>query len=183
MTAQDLIVIGRLGGQDADGWFKAMIKPGYRRDFDELDKLYLIFEENRVFYLSISERKESGRDCWLMFAEDGVSQERKLHREAYIAIDAEEIETDEDSGELLGSDVVWQDSILGCVVDVFDNGAHEVLVVNTALDIEIMIPFVEHYVRPCKAGEPLILSNMTELLSASELSFSDGVLYEEDADA
>lgn len=183
MTAQELIVIGRLGGQDATGWFKAMIKPGFRRRFDHLDEVYLIFEEHRVFYVSISDKKESGRESWLRFAEDGVAQERKLHKEAYIAIDAEETETDDDTDDLLGCDVVWQDNILGCVVDVFHNTAQEVLVVNTTPDVEIMIPFVEYYVQPHQAGEPLILNNMDALLEVNSLAFVDGVLIETDADA
>ncbi|MCB5269937.1 MAG: hypothetical protein PHU99_03940 [Candidatus Cloacimonetes bacterium] len=176
MTAPHLIGIGRLGGQDDNGWHHVMIKPQYRGDFDHTDDIYLIFEEDRVFYVTISDRKERDKRILVKFAEDGVAAERKLHREAVIAIDDTAFEPEDDEA-LLGRDVVLDGQLLGCVVDVFFNGAQDVLVLATDLDSELMIPYVDHYVLPPrKDSDVLHLKNMEELLAASGFKLQDGIL-------
>jgi ribosomal 30S subunit maturation factor RimM len=175
MTAPHLIGIGRLGGQDNEGWHHVMIRPEYKEAFDHMVELYLIFEENRVFYVTISDRKQCEKKTWVRFAEDGIAEERKLHRETILAIADDPEEEDQDS--LLGLDVVYQDKLLGCVVDVFFNGAQDVLVISTALDTELMVPYVEHYLAEPVAGSDVIyLNNMDDLLAANGLVFQDGVL-------
>ncbi|MCB5296255.1 MAG: hypothetical protein PHQ41_08990 [Candidatus Cloacimonetes bacterium] len=175
MTAPHLIGIGRLGGQDSDGWHHVMIRPEYKEGFAHMSELYLIFEENRVFYVTISDRKVSDKKTWVRFAEDGIAEERKLHRETILAIADDALE--EDDEELLGQDVVYQDHLLGCVVDVFFNGAQDVLVISTALDTELMVPCVEHYLaKPAADGDVIFLQNMDDLLATAGYAFQDGVL-------
>jgi ribosomal 30S subunit maturation factor RimM len=179
MTAPHLIGIGRLGGNDGKGWHHVMIKPEYKAGFAHMADLYLIFEENRVFYVTISDRKQCEKKTWVRFAEDGIAEERKLHREVILALEDEEAEADEDS--LIGLDVVYQDTLLGCVVDSFYNGAQEVLVIATALDTELMVPMVEHYLPEAPAAQAVIfLDNMEDLLLASGLKLDKGQLYEYD---
>lgn len=175
MTAPHLIGIGRLGGQDNEGWHHVMIRPEYKAGFAHMVNLYLIFEENRVFYVTISDRKECDKKTWVRFAEDGIAEERKLHRETILAIAEVPEEDDEDS--LLGLDVVYQDSLLGCVVDVFFNGAQDVLVISTPLDTELMVPHVEHYLAdPISGSDVIFLKNMEDLLASEGLVFRDGEL-------
>lgn len=175
MTAPHLIGIGRLGGQDSEDWHHVMIRPEYNEVFRHLVDLYLIFEENRVFYVTISDRKQIGKKTFVRFAEDGIAEERKLHRETILAIADENGDEHEDSLE--GLDVVFEDSLLGCVVDVFYNGAQDVLVIATALDTELLVPYVEHYLAPREAGSDVIfLRNMEDLLRANGLALEANVL-------
>ncbi|MCB5264989.1 MAG: hypothetical protein LHW41_01925 [Candidatus Cloacimonetes bacterium] len=177
MVSPHLIGIGRLGGVDSEGWHHVMIKPEFREGFDHAVDLYLIFEENRVFYVTISDRKQSEKKTWVRFAEDGIAEERKLHREVFLAIEDEEVQQDED--ELLGLDVVYQGSLLGCVVDMFYNGAQDVLVISTALDTEILVPLVEHYLPllPAETQGVVFLENMEDLLLASGHKLQNGQLF------
>ena len=182
MANPHLVGIGRLGGIDSEGWHHVMIKPEYREGFDHTADLYLIFEENRVFYVTISDRKQSEKKTWVRFAEDGIAEERKLHREVFLAIEDEEIQ-DDDEDELLGLDVVYQGQLLGCVVDTFFNGAQDVLVIATDLDTEILVPLVEHYmpVPPAESQGVIFLENMEDLLLASGHSLQNGqLIYSED---
>lgn len=178
MVSLHLIGIGRLGGVDSEGWHHVMIKPEYRSGFDHIADLYLIFEENRVFYVTISDRKQSEKKTWVRFAEDGIAEERKLHREVFLAIEDEE--TPDDEYELIGLDVVHQGCLLGCVVDTFYNGAQDVLVISTGLDTEILVPLVDYYmpVPPAESQGVVFLENMEDLLLASGLRLQDGQLID-----
>jgi ribosomal 30S subunit maturation factor RimM len=177
MIAHHLIGIGRLGGTDSEGWHHVMIKPSFRAEFDHIVDLYLIFEENRVFYVTISDRKQSEKKTWVRFAEDGVAEERKLHKEVILALEDQDPSQEEEETSLLGLDVVFGEQLLGCVVDIFFNGAQDVLVISTALDVEIMVPVVDHYIPSLPEAEGVIfLQNMEDLLFASGLKMEAGRL-------
>ena len=85
MNVSDLIGIGRLGGQDADGFFQVLIKARYREIFSATNDVYLIFNSDRVFFVTICERNVSDRKVRVRFVEDGIAEERN-HREVIIAI-------------------------------------------------------------------------------------------------
>nr|MDK2850721.1 rRNA processing protein RimM [Candidatus Cloacimonadota bacterium] len=177
MNAPHLIGIGRLGGTDSEGWHHVMIKPSFRAEFDHIVDLYLIFEENRVFYVTISDRKQSDKKTLVKFAEDGVAEERRLHKEVILAIEDQDYQEEEEDISFIGLDVVYNEQMLGCVVDKFFNGAQDVLVISTALDVEIMVPMVDYYLSSLPEPEGVIfLQNMEELLFASGLKMEAGQL-------
>jgi len=176
MTAPHLIGIGRLGGTDGEGWHHVMIKPEFKSGFDHLVDLYLIFEENRVFYVTISDRKKNAKKTWVRFAEDGIAEERKLHREVILAVE-DTPDADEEEESLIGLDVVYNESLIGCVVDVFFNGAQDVLVISTMLDQELLVPVVDYYLPRVPASDGVIfLENMEDLLLAGGFRMQDGQL-------
>ncbi len=143
--------------------------------------LYLIFEQNRVFYVTISDRKHRDQKTWVRFVEDGIAEERKLHKEVILAIEDTE-EMTEDNELFLGRDVVYEDTLIGCVVDVFYNGAQDVLVISTSGDTELLIPMVEHYLLPEEAGSDVLhTQNLDQLLAASGLKIESSTLMEIDA--
>ena len=92
MKYPGLVGIGRLGGRDAEGFHHAMIKPEYRSVFTGLKEIYLIFNSDRVFYVTISDRKESDRKTWIKLLEDGISEEQKKSREVLIAMSAADLD-------------------------------------------------------------------------------------------
>ena len=169
--------IGRLGGQDEQGWHHLMIKPAFLAEMDQVKDLYLIFEKDRVFYVTISDRKTCDKKLWVKFLEDGIAAERKRHREVYLAIDAEDLPSEGTSERYLGLDVAYEDTLIGCVAEVFYNGAHDVLVVATALDEDILIPAVKHYLLPeSDPYQALRLQNMDDLLDVSGFCIRAGCL-------
>lgn len=167
MNPSDLIGIGRLGGQDAEGYFQVLIKSQFRTVFAETDDIYLIFNSDRVFFVTISERNLSDRKFRVKFAEDGIADERKRHKEAILAIPAEH-EDEEEPDALIGYTVVFLEREVGKVKDYFHNNAQYVLVVETTEGKEILVPWVDHYVSEIIADpKVVVLCNAESLLEES----------------
>lgn len=167
MKVSDLTGIGRLGGIDAQGFYQVMVKPRYRRALAETKEIFLIFNSDRVFFVTISDRDISDRKLRLKFAEDGIAEERKLHREVILALQPEEDENEEPE-ELLGYTVVFQDREVGKVTDFFHNNAQYVLVLTSPDGAEILIPLVDHFVSEIIADPGVIvLINAESLLAVS----------------
>lgn len=145
MDLSGLTGIGRLGGKDERGFFQVLVRPRHRQTLLDAEDVYLIFDSDRVFFVTISEKEISDRKISVRFAEDGIAEERKLHRETIIAIEAE-ADDQEDPETLLGYSVLFQDQELGRVVDYFHNNAQYVLVIETLAGAELLVPWVDHYV-------------------------------------
>ncbi len=145
MDSSDLIGIGRLGGLDDEGFFQFLLKAQYRDEFERAEEVYLIFNSDRVFFVTISERDTSDRKIRVKFAEDGIAEERKLHREAIIAIEGESGEEDSPAA-LIGYTVMFDGRAIGKICDYFHNNAQYVLAVETPEGREILIPWVDHFV-------------------------------------
>lgn len=166
MEIQDLLGIGRLGGRDADGFHHVMIKPHFKTAFSELTDCFLIFNSDRVFYVTICEKKTVDKKTWIRFIEDGIAEERKLHKEVILAIEAPESEIEDESmNMLLGYKAQFNDSVLGEVVDYFFNSAQYVLVIETASGDEVLVPYVDHYIQSVvHAMKIVILQNAQSLI-------------------
>ena len=178
MQTQDLIGIGRLGGQDTHGYFHLMVKAGFRAQLSPGVEVYLIFNSDRVFYVTICDIRESDKKLWVKFAEDGIAEERPLHKEAIVAIYDEQ--TDEDSSELdvlIGCSVIFEGVSIGSLETYFHNGAQYVLEVKTTLNSELLIPYVDYYVEGTIATPPtILLQNAYALLEAEGLKLEAGGL-------
>jgi ribosomal 30S subunit maturation factor RimM len=145
MNVSDLIGIGRLGGKDEEGFYHVMVKPRYRQTLLDAEEVFLIFNSDRVFFVTISDRDISDRRIRIKFAEEGVAEERALHRETIVAI-ASEPETEDQPESLVGYSVVFENREVGKVTDYFHNNAQYVLVVTDPSGQEILIPLVDHFV-------------------------------------
>ncbi|MCB5247183.1 MAG: hypothetical protein PHD87_02540 [Candidatus Cloacimonetes bacterium] len=168
MKVSDLTGIGRLGGIDADGFYQVLVKPRHRRALADANEIFLIFNSDRVFFVTISDRDISDRKLRLKFAEEGIEEERKLHREVILALPAQEEAENDEPDELLGYTVVFQDREVGKVTDLFHNNAQFVLVVTTPAETEILIPLVDHFVSEIIPDPGVILLvNADSLLAES----------------
>jgi len=167
MEVSDLVGIGRLGGMDAQGYFQVLIKPRYRPAFEDAQSVFLIFKSDRVFYVTISERKVSDKKVMVRFVEDGVDIERRLHREVLIALEPDSLEEDEGLERLLGYEVLFEDRSLGTVKDYFHNNAQYVLVIEMASGRELLVPHVDHYMQ-AEIPDPgvLVLINAQPLIDS-----------------
>ncbi len=169
MNVSDLIGIGRLGGLDAEGFYQVLVKPGFREVLAETDDIYLIFNSDRVFFVTISERDLSDRKLRLKFAEDGIAEERKLHKEVLLAIPSLPEPKEEEPVTLMGFTVVFQGREVGIVQDYFHNNAQYVLVVKSASGEELLIPLVDYYVSEV-IPDPgvIVLANAESLLNPAD---------------
>lgn len=147
MNYPNLVSLGKLGGRDTNGFHHVMIKPDYRNMFSGLEELYLIFNSDRVFYVTISERKQSDKKLWVKFREDGIAEEQPKHKDVILAIAEAAAET-EVSGldALTGYRVISSDEVLGVVEGSFFNGAQHVLQIVDKDGCELLVPFVDHYI-------------------------------------
>lgn len=145
MKVSDLIGIGRVGGQDEEGYYHIMVKPEFRADFDKAQDVFLIFNSDRVFYVTISDKKVSERKLWVRFAEQGIAEERKLHKEVILAVDNIAQEED-DIDDIIGYDVYHDGVCVGTISDYFHNNAQYVIVVQSPDNAEYMIPYVDRYI-------------------------------------
>ncbi|NLN84749.1 MAG: hypothetical protein GX135_01425 [Candidatus Cloacimonetes bacterium] len=165
MKLSDLIGIGRLGGKDADGFYPVVVKPRFRDVLAEAKDVYLIFNSDRVFFVSICERDDSDRKPRLKFAEDGIAEERVKHREVILALPLEN-EEEEEPEELLGYSVVFEEREIGKVTDYFHNNAQYVLEVTAPDGAEILIPMVDFFIGEVMENPGvIILINAESLLS------------------
>ena len=164
MQFSDLIGIGKLGGKEADGFYPVLVKSDYRPILLNIKDVYLIFNSDRVFFVTISEIEESGRKLRIKFAEDGIDEERQKHREVKIAIPRQE--TKESLPEsVLGFTSFYAGKNLGKVTGFFHNNAQYVLEITDNQDEIILIPWVEHFIGKIDCDkEELTLLNMDELL-------------------
>ncbi|HNT52915.1 MAG TPA: hypothetical protein PKH19_05890 [Candidatus Syntrophosphaera sp.] len=167
MNLADLIGIGKLGGVDGDGWFQILVKPRYRDALAAAEEVYLIFNSDRVFFVTISEREINDRKLRLKFAEDGVAEERQRHKDAVVALPAVPQSKNEPE-TLLGYAVLLAGETIGSVSDYFHNNAQYVLVVSRADGSEILIPLVDYYMEEILPEQKsIVLRNAESLLNAA----------------
>lgn len=166
MNNPRFVGIGKLGGRDCSGYYHVLIKPDRRELFSALDEVYLIFESDRVFFVSITNKKKSDKKLWIKFGEDGIDTERSKHREVILAIREDRIGTaDIPHSHLSGYQVICGESVLGVVQDHFSNGAQEVLVIIEPSGCEILIPEVPHYIQAIlHEQQTVILHNAEDLI-------------------
>ncbi len=141
-------------------------------------KVYLIFNSDRVFYVTISEVKETEKKTWIRFAEDGVTQERPLHKEVIVAVDPEEeTEDDDELDELIDAPVYYRDVLIGRLDSYFYNNAQYVLEVETEPGIRLLVPYVDFFVQ-IQAASPagIYLQNADSLLESCGLGIEAGTI-------
>ncbi|HNX37536.1 MAG TPA: hypothetical protein PKI15_04180 [Candidatus Cloacimonadota bacterium] len=182
MNSRDLIGIGRLGGLDPEGFFHILVKPEFRNLLKTGEEVYLIFNSDRVFYVTISDVKETENKTWIRFAEDGVVEERPQHKEVTVAIpDDEETDEDDDLEDLLGCPVYYGEVRIGKLQSYFFNNAQNVLEIETDQGIILMIPAVDYFIESMDSSG-IMLRNAESLLETSGLGIRNGILTGIDAD-
>ncbi|MDD4309675.1 MAG: hypothetical protein PHO32_04800 [Candidatus Cloacimonetes bacterium] len=167
MNYPTLTRIGKLGGLDSEGYHHVMIKPDYRNMFSGLEDVYLIFNSDRVFYVTIVKKKQSERKTWVKFLEDGIAEEQPKHKDVILAIAQDaEVTTAAELDALLGYQVVFGEESIGTIEDYFYNGAQYVLQICDRNGKELLIPYVDHYIQSVLSGlQSVTLQNASELIA------------------
>ena len=164
MEISDLIGIGKLGAVDECGYFHILLKPEYRAEIQNLADVYLIFNSDRVFFVTISDRKICDRKTWIRFEEDGIAEERKLASEVIVAIESQADDNDQIEW-LIGASVWFENHQIGICSDFFFNNAQYVLVIQCNDKKEVMIPYVDAFIESVMENPAQIcLRNARELI-------------------
>lgn len=168
MELSELVEIGRLGKLDSDNLFCAQIKHSFESVLNQLQKCFLIFNSHRVFFVTVSEIVKKGRRLYLRFEDDGIDDEVMINPNPIIAIDREDLPVSEESdrlGQYFGYRVSFQDSIIGELSGAIENSMQSVLIIGLLDGRELMVPYVDQYVRDIDNRHKTIeLINIEQLL-------------------
>jgi len=163
---KDLIPIARLTGLTDDGCLVLKTYKNFEDDFLKIQDLFLIFKDNRVRIVTLTDVKVS-KAIHIKIKEIDVLEEMTNPDEVKVCMAPDDVEaiTNEDEEDTpLGKDAVFNEAVIGKVTDWFDNTAHDVLVIVLKNESEIMVPDVDYYVVD-ETEDTVILQNIESFLT------------------
>ncbi len=165
---QDLIKIGRFGYKfGEDGSFQIRITKNFQTGLLKMSEFFIIIDNQQIRFARTGQLRLDGMHLYGKFDDPEITGELKQVKKAWLAIDSETYENllFPERG-VIGMSLWFQDQEIGQVADVFNNGAHDVLVVMLdSKDDSIMIPDVTEYIVDKDiAGKRVIVRNIQELL-------------------
>lgn len=162
MEIQDLISVGRLGtvidGEDYVSFRKNdLFQPAI---FHEHPDVFLIFDKDIVFYVTIDHIREEGKKIFLHFAEDGVIDALKNAGTTEVAYPRDDLKrinaSEDDLYDPIEMKAVFEGQIIGVVEDTLENPGQRVLIILTETGKEIMVPEVDAFIERIDEAEKTI---------------------------
>ncbi len=166
MQLKDLIPIARLTGLTDEGYLVLKTYKNFEDDFLKIQDLFLVFKDNRVRIVTLTDVKVS-KAIHIKIKEIDVLEEMTNPDEVKVCMAPDDVDaiTDEDDEDTpLGKDAVFNETVIGKVTDWFDNTAHDVLVIVLKNESEIMVPDVDYYVVD-ETEDTVILQNIESFLT------------------
>lgn len=164
MQISDLVAIGKLGKSiDSNGFILFKEYRNFHLFF--LEDIFLLFTDNRVRYVTVTEI-DSKTSIKLKIDAEDILADAAQDGNVTVMLPQEDIDqmTNELSGEdLSGMKVFFQDRLMGIVVESFFNGAQEVITIESKDGKEIMVPLVDAYVVEINE-EKIVLKNIEGFL-------------------
>ena len=149
MQISELISIGKLGKSiDSKGFIPFRIKRNFRSILFELKDIFLVFTDHRVRYVTV-DKIEADQNIKIRIIERDVTYEAVNNGRVQVMLPSKDFGNIlEEKGFLVntGSQINYNNQEIGKVVDVFNNKAHDVLVVEMLNGQEIMIPYVDYFI-------------------------------------
>jgi ribosomal 30S subunit maturation factor RimM len=167
MEISDLVVIGRLGRLEPDGFYHIQLSQPYKPIVNQIQQCFLIFSSNRVFFVTVVETKTVGSRDYVRFLEDGVAEECKTTSKITVAMTEEdlmEFEDEDDVTNLFGYKVHFNDAIIGEVTDAMINPMQSVLIIALEDGSELLVPDVDYYIEAVNNTDKIIYMQNLELL-------------------
>jgi len=160
MTLDDLVTIGKLGNSNKAHPGYLRLKPDWNFQifFLDIKNIFLVFPDHRVRYVTIEEVIKN-KFFWIKIAELDVIEEIKEVRSVKYCLPADEINSARFSHEddfFVGMKVSYNDKIIGSVIDSYNNGAHNNLVVDLYNGNSMQIPQVDRYIINVNRSERLL---------------------------
>ncbi|HNW99830.1 MAG TPA: hypothetical protein PLE74_03555 [Candidatus Cloacimonadota bacterium] len=162
MDIQDLISVGRLGtvidGEDFVSFRKNdHFQPAF---FHEYPSVFLIFDKDIVFYVTIDRLREEGKKIFLHFVEDGVIDALKNAGITELAYPRDDLRRtgalEEDESDPTDMKAMFEGQMIGMIEDYFDNPGQRVLILTLNDGKEIMIPEVDAFIERIDEKERII---------------------------
>lgn len=165
---RDLIKIGRFGYKfGEDGSFQVRINKNFQTALLDNSEFFVIIDNQQVRFVRTGQLRLDRMHLYGKFSDPELSEELKQANKAWLAIDSESYETNLfPEREVIGMSLWLQDQEIGQVTDVFNNGAHDVLVVSLeGKEDSILIPDVDEYIiEKDIAGKRVIVWNIQDLI-------------------
>ena len=169
MTLDDLVEVGKLGNSNRapEGFLRFQPNWNFHTYFLDINDVFLVFTDHRVRYVTIEDIRQN-KFFWIKIKESDVIDEVIASQSVQYCLPKSLIENSQyqnDDDYLTGMEVVVDNNIIGIVTESFYNGAHNILVVNTSDQKEIMIPVVDQYVISIDKTRHIITTkNVKELI-------------------
>jgi ribosomal 30S subunit maturation factor RimM len=169
MERSELIGIGKLGFPEPGGYYHVQCNQADRDLLNQIQECFLIFDSNRVFFVTVEDRKTVANRFYLKFAEDGIKEESRRAKDIVVAVgnDQSELFSAADETEyLFGYDVYYQDDLFGKVEDAILSPMQAVLVIRLNDDRELLVPRVSYYVSGIdRKSKAVYTQNLESLLA------------------
>ncbi|KQC07193.1 MAG: hypothetical protein APR54_01130 [Candidatus Cloacimonas sp. SDB] len=165
MQVDELISIGCLGKSlDKNGFigFKRYLE--LPQEFNSLKEIFLIFKDHRVRFVDV-EFSPDNKDKIKIIESDMVSE---IINSADVKLALSQDDIDElrtKSGLILPGimEIFYQHKKIGTLIEIFNNNAHDILVVELNDGKEIMIPYVDRFVINSDNSK-IFVTNIEDLL-------------------
>ncbi|MBN1948122.1 MAG: hypothetical protein JW784_00100 [Candidatus Cloacimonetes bacterium] len=166
MQICDLVPIGRLGRKaDKEGFIDFHADAGFKNNLIDISEIFLIFKNNRVKFVTLL-AVDNARQPRIKLAEMDVTAEAARENNVVVLLTRQQLkELTGDNTEVaeMGMIAWFNNEPVGELIDIFDNGAHEVLVIARKEGKEILVPNVEYFVAGVRENN-ILLQNIEELL-------------------
>ncbi|MBN2829397.1 MAG: hypothetical protein JXR56_03635 [Candidatus Cloacimonetes bacterium] len=167
MQQSDLIPIGRLGTVYKNtGYISFKPLKSFRPALFSKKNFYLIFNSDRVFYVTLDKIKQYQGKLYLKFIEDGIVEELEIVQKALVLIEKEQYqEIEGQSISLIDYTVIFREQEIGTVQEIMEDSFQDRIIVELFDGKEVIIPDVEHFISKKDAEKKLLYTqNIEELL-------------------
>jgi ribosomal 30S subunit maturation factor RimM len=162
MKFEELVSVGKLGKSlDKNGYFTYKLISDLPQRLETVKEVFLIFKDNRVRFVDVEFSADKIRLC-----DDSIRAAAATSGGVEIALSQDDIDTLRiNSGQIPVSHmvIIHKQEKIGDLIEIFDNNAHEILVVKLNNGKEIMIPNVEYFVAGTEKNR-IIVRNIEDLL-------------------
>ncbi|MBW6516563.1 MAG: hypothetical protein K0B81_08145 [Candidatus Cloacimonetes bacterium] len=168
MDTHNLIKIGRFGyNYKDDGTFEIRVYANFQACFLSIDEFFVIINDEKIRFVVTEGLCLKGTRLTGKFQDQEIISELRKANKAWLAVDSETYDFLSFSQEdLIGRELFYQDKKIGIIADIFNNRAHDVLVVTLNQDEKsIMIPDVDEYViKKDYENNKVVVKNIQELI-------------------
>ena len=165
MKIDDLISVGSLGKSiNKNGFFKYKSLLELPQESKLLNEVFLIFKDHRVRFVDVE--FSGNNEDRIKITDLYLANEVVKAGGVKVALALDNINDLRVKNGLLPSGemkIVFDGEEIGILIDIFDNNAHEILVVELKNGKEIMIPYVDYFVSE-SSNEKVIVKNIKDFL-------------------
>jgi ribosomal 30S subunit maturation factor RimM len=165
MKIEELVTVGSLGKNlDKRGFFTCNKVLDLPQDYISIKEVFLIFKDHRVRFVDVEFSVEN--QLKLKILDQDLISDIVDSRGAKIALsqeDVDELRIEQGLIPVSKLDIIFEENKIGTLTEIFDNNAHEILVVQLLNGKEIMIPYVERFVIGT-TEDRIIVKNIEDLL-------------------